>query len=71
MFNDYFFQITCILQQPFTKKHFRVRFFKIDPTSVKQDQKFVHTKFYGSIVDFKNVCFTSNLSLITWVRSSS
>jgi len=29
------------LQQLFTEKHFRVRFFKIDPTSVNQDQVFL------------------------------
>jgi len=36
LFHDYCFQITFF----FSKKDFSVRFFKIDPTSVNQNQKF-------------------------------
>jgi len=35
IFSDHVFSLTT-----FYKKHFKIRFFKIDPTSVKQDQKF-------------------------------
>jgi len=40
MFNDCFFHITFFLTT-FFKKHFKVRIFKIDPTSVKQHQIFL------------------------------
>ena len=36
-----FFQFTFFLQQLFSKKHFKVISFKIDPTSVKQHQTFL------------------------------
>jgi len=40
LFNDYFFQITFFFDNFFQKKHFKVRFVKIDPKSIKQHQKF-------------------------------